>query len=63
MSDWYYKNRDRILKERLEQYHKDKEFREHKKESTLALYYKKKAMCEALSSGGNMFGLKPKKKK
>jgi hypothetical protein len=62
MSDWYYKNRDRILKERMEQYHKDKEFREKKKESTLALYYKKKSMCEAMASGGNMFGLKPKKK-
>ena len=63
MSDWYYKNRDRILKERLEQYHKDKEFREKKKEQTLALYYKKKSMCEELASGSNMYGLKSKKRK
>ena len=40
MSDWYYKNRDRILAEKRKQYATDKAFRE-----------KKKARQSALSSG------------
>ena len=45
MSDWYYKNRDRILKEKREQYAKDKVYREKKKEQTLDLYYRNKKAC------------------
>jgi len=42
MSDWYKKNRERILEEKRKQYAEDKDFREKKKEKTLDHYYKKK---------------------
>jgi hypothetical protein len=48
MSDWYYKNRDRILEEKRKQYATDKAFREQKKEKTLDHYYKLKKECMAL---------------
>jgi hypothetical protein len=50
MSDWYYKNRDRILAEKRKQYATDKAYREKKKESTLDHYYKQKQECLALLS-------------
>jgi hypothetical protein len=48
MSDWYYKNRDRILEEKRKQYATDKIFREKKKESTLDHYYKQKKECMSM---------------
>jgi hypothetical protein len=57
MSDWYYKNRDKILAEKRKQYKEDKEYREKKKEQTLDHYYKVKNACMSMMS------LKPKKKK
>lgn len=50
MSDWYYKNRDRILAEKRKQYQDDKVYREKKKEQTLDHYYKTKKACIALLS-------------
>ncbi len=48
MSDWYYKNRDKILEDKRKKYAEDKVFREKKKESTLDHYYKQKKACLAL---------------
>jgi hypothetical protein len=50
MSDWYYKNRDRILLEKREKYANDKQYREKKKEQTLDNYYSKKKECMSLLS-------------
>ena len=46
MSDWYYRNRDKILADKRKQYREDKEFRERKKEQTLDHYYKLKQQCD-----------------
>lgn len=53
MSDWYYKNRDRILEEKRKKYATDKSFREKKKEQTLDHYYKQKKECMALLGSTN----------
>jgi hypothetical protein len=58
MSDWYERNKERILAEKKLQYAQDKAFREAKKEQTLTNYYKKKAECANL---GNIY-LKKKRK-
>ena len=42
MSDWYYKNRERVLEEKRKKYAEDETYREKKKESTLDNYYKRK---------------------
>ena len=45
METWYERNRERILKEKREQYKKDKAFREHKKKQSLNTYYTRKEVC------------------
>ena len=58
MSDWYYKNRDRILAEKRKQYKENAFYREKKKEQTLDHYYKLKNDCMSC-----LMTVKPKKKK
>ena len=43
MSDWYQRNKERILAERRLQYSQNKDFREAKKDKSLTNYYQKKA--------------------
>ena len=50
MSDWYERNKERILAERRLQYSQNKDFREAKKDKTLTNYYKKKAECSNLET-------------
>ena len=44
METWYQRNRDRILKHKREQYSKNPELREKKREQALARYYQRKGL-------------------
>jgi len=44
METWYQRNRDRILQHKREQYSKNPELREKKREQALARYYQRKGL-------------------
>jgi len=56
MSEWYNKNRERILAEKRKKYAQDKEYRDKKKEKTLDNYHKKKVLTKPDLSPCMMIG-------